>query len=1624
MAKRSNIQNTSSGSTKSFDKDLVEDIQNLHMPGNSWTQARNAIPNTVRGDIGDLSNEPANLFCTEAPYTVIGAIHLEVARWIIFSTDNTNSEIGLFDEDRCNYQTVVNDVCLNFSTLHLIKGVSKENFDCTWQIYWDDGNNPTRTLNVDNVPWVEVCTDENNIVLPGPSGYVPVGCITCIPTNALDCDALRIAPLITNPCFSVKKGATGGELLNGSYYVVGAYVINQQRVTDYSVPSNIQGLFSHANVSSSLDIIIEKMDDNFDEFELVLVITRNQQTVARRVGIYSTRQKNITIDTIDDRWPTVGIDLIPLRNPVADKTDAIYRNGEYMLRIGPTDKFDFNYQPLANQIETYWVSVEYPNDYYRKGGNKTGYMRDEVYSFFIRWVYNTGDKSPSFHIPGRVANASDLILIAGQDAQVDINDGLTPYAWRVRNTASITGLPGTTLDDGGLIIAEGRMGYWESTEIYDDDRPNVWNASSNPIWGSVNPAHDLCGKSIRHHRFPDNNPQGSGPDLEASHYNPLNGSTIRIMGVRFDNIKPPLDNQGNAISNVVGYEILRGTREGNKSIVAKGMLNNMREYEIAGGITGRTGLYPNYPYNDLRPDPLMLTQEPSYIGSDATNNGPYIQTDYSRTHFTFHSPDTSFKDPFLSAKELRIYGELAGNTNGQFQFPDKHPKHKFVTNTSLLVAIITGAAFGITALNGERKTTYEGPKTFNTGFAGAAGFAPSDFGVSAFGLINNGFYLAGQTATDAAYYTGAGGVIVLNLLGASNNPYYTTLEGLASATSLAPGTIGMSYNWEQTNGPYHNLPFVLRVLQAIPTFSRYFTEGADESLRLIKAFAQYQQHALQYISECFYKRFSPPVVDNGRRAIEDAIYLDPEIQDYSTGYRINNKYRSRTVALNTTVDVSDPFYNTDNSRRRLSDAVGPTHANPTIPFNTLASSHYTGLRQRLRNQYGQIESIIQVPVTTCALDIAQTDSGVLFNGDIYVGRFTEKNTFFFFYDWLFDQPDGAEFNYKLYNMIPYPRYVMDTEPFDIGELINSITSNILSPGSWTLPSTKHNFDRSLTVGIFIVKEAYVYLFHSGVRDFFVESEINIDNRDWGDNDTERHYDPYLYSDPVNLFNTSIIKSGNYYKYDFSLSVSRIFNNFISWGNTQKRNYDPNTAEECFAYRANRVIYSLPQQFENEKDYWRVFLPNNYRDFKSRITAVKPINKNGALFLFENEAPMQFLGVDQLQTDAGTKLTIGDGGLFSQPQQNVLNTDEPYEYGSCQSRLAVMNTASGLFWMSQNQGKIFHMQQGIEEISMNNMKWWFAEFLPYKLTEDFPNFELMDNPVAGIGCQCIYDNENQLAYFCKKDYQVRRDIVDVVTYVNEDNFLVNGMLPIKLGDPLYFTDASWTVSYDPKTKSWISYHDWHPNLLIPSKTNFLSIDNRVFWKHNYRCDLYCNYYGIDYPFEVEFTMVTPQMVNTIRNVEYFMEAYVYNNNCYDRFHVLDFNFDEAIVYNTEQCSGLLRLNLSPKNNAPLIVNYPQVNPTFIDILFSKEEQRYRFNQFWDITTDRGEFNPIAQRMIFNTEANGYIRTLNPNNLNYNKFELERKKFRHYKHTVLLRRRICGANNMLVSLANLKQLYSSR
>jgi len=1628
---------TSDITTNTFNKGMLKDYNELFVGDGLYTHARNAVNNSHDGQVGVIGNEPSNIKCVDLPYTLIGATHLRADEWVLFTTNNTNSEIGKFTESLCKYERIVNDDCLNFKTTHLITAANRIRYDCGTVVYWDDGLNPTRTINIDDVPWKYVDTFPNGC---------RVRTFTTSPTSlndgkkVLDCEAIRIAPLLTHPCIRISKGKMAGTLPNGSYQACIAYTVNQVKFTDYIGLTHVQGLFEQQNVSSSLQVDITNIDKDFDEFELVIVANINQQTVAKRIGYYSTSQGTIYVDRWDPEFVTVSISQIVLRSEPIEKTDALYNVGDYILRTGVYSKFKFNYQPLANQIRSKWVAIEYPADYYFKGNNNTGYMRDEQYAFFIRFVYNTGEFSDSYHIPGRAPLPNDT-------QNVSCFEGLCPR-WRVENTATVTSTATQPpRPDGGVEIARGDMAYWESTEIYPADKPNIWNSFP----GTTSPLN-LCGQPIRHHKMPD---ETRDPKLNIHN---TNGSKIVLLGVEFENISWPLDENGQPIQSIVGYQILRGSREGNKTILAKGLLNNMREYPIPGNSNVK-GLFQNYPYNDLRPDPYLTTvfedadvyvnfagsisganQSLGIVGTATT---PFL-TGYKKDIFSFHSPDVSFSNPFLALYDLKIYTENYGKAYGEFKIPYKHPKFKFISD--FLNGIVNFLAYFVNVSQFIQLTAGKHGPDIDWNFV-------SDSDVN----VNQNIFLKKRADIDYGHQKEleikgdavGGGSMTGNFAGLAgvgtwtgqpiNGGAITTpqtgegfwnTDGVDSASTAATTTIARNTTNETINLMNGLLYAILLVYQQVTLQEQFY--------KLILGLIPYRQYGCQYNSYGFYDQIKAnSILGNQRRKINSAFYVGNGIQQFNSQYQINNLFRSRYVVLDvtngsTTADIADPTV-LDNSRVIKSNINGAGSIGLEKQFQTNISSWYGALKYALPSQYGQLETIKQMPASNCIfnLDITQNNATTIkyrtpvnqtvFGGDIYINPFSEKNTMFFFNTWLMGELEGpgSDIDYTKYANVPWPRYWANTTNLN-GQI-------------WRFASAYRRLDDLIT-GNWYVAQGYFYLFNSGIRLFFCESEVNTAYRDWELEVSKRHYDLYRFTDYNGMFRSDVIKNGNFYKYDYSLSISKLFNSNISWGNILPRDYDPLVAANCYKYSPNRVIYSLPQQDDSKRDNWRAYLVNNYKEFIARVTSIKPINKTGALFMMETESPLSFMGVEELQLDgSNAKITVGDGKLFETGQnqlQSIVNTDGPFEYGSNQSRYASVNTTKGVFWVSQNQGKVFQYTGRIKEISASGMRWWFSKYLPSQLLLQFPDYPLYDNIVRGVGVTMVYDNVTEVLYVCKRDFKPKI----ALTYKHPDtdqpydlegNFYLNASTPIQLTDTTYFDNASWTASFDTKAEAWISFHDWIPTFVIPTKNHFLTAKNNSLWYHNTTCNSYCNFYGVSYPFEVEFISSTGQEVNTVRSVEYLLEAYKHHNDCKDKFHVLDENFDQAIVYNSEQVSGLLQLVLKRKNDPLAMLTYPRINtsPDSISIQYSKEENKYRFNQFWDITNNRGEYSPVNIPM-FTTSTNGYIYTINPSYINYNKSPTEHKKFRHHVNRVFLRKFNSGDVKYILKLTNQKLLKSPR
>jgi hypothetical protein len=1944
------IQNTSNAKTNSFNKGMNKDNTDIYMSEGLWYNAINAINNSHYGESGSIGNEPSNRFCTEAPYTIIGYAFIRETEWVLFSTNNIGSEIGIFDESKCSYTTVINDDCLNFKTTHLITAFVKENYDCTFSAYWQDNLNPDRTMNLNNVPYICEPASEN-----------PCDGEVC--TDRLDCDKIRLHPLIKQPCVTIRKALGAGQLNNGSYMAVIAYSENGIRLTEYSMPSVPQGLWQDSGQGGSIQIDLSDLDEEYEEYELVVISVVTQQAIAKKVGYYNINQKTVVLDIIQGSLETVPLSYIPLRNVVYERSEKMAAVNGYLIRSGVSTQPYINYQIQANKIRTNWVAVEYDANFYWNGGNHVGYMRDEVYSFFIRWIYNTGNRTASYHIPGREAVPSDLVNITTGD----VVDPTETQAWQVYDTSTYS--PSTGVEkDGGIVIARGNMAYWESIERYPTN-PEVWG--------------DLCYEPIRHHKMPSN---------ETIHIHNQGGTRIIILGVEFSNIEPPVDANGNPIPDIVGYEILRGSRENNKSIITKGLFSNMVEFNVNGSIGNRKGLFENYPYNDLRPDPFLsddydTLDNDTISGPAQWENSPRLNK-YKRNYLAFHSPEIHFERPAFGTNYIKIYTEEKGISIGSYELPYKHPRFKLLTDTAFILA--TGVGLGIALIEGLGKTTIKG----------------------------GNFPLA----------AGSGGV------------YADATRESAPAATISDLISGGTLSAISSGGSLNIVGIVAGIVQMAVQIAFWLPKGMDVVLDIIRNMANFRDYALQYNSHGFYSNYTN--VNNSsvpaaypkcfRRKVQNNMikYIGMHVQDFDSTYRINNLNRTKFVCLKVTSDLPNPA-SADNSKKRVKDLAGGssgiTHKNPFGEFSSSICQYYGAIKVDYQNQYGQLYGIVQIPTDSCVYEITPAvgltySTSAIFGGDVYINRYTEKMPYYFFNTWMLGELDGTEWDYRNYVNGPAPRYWADYANFDASDFSMSLAWNfptdILPTLQTTTPSDSYRLDSpgNGTTLRLVRKHNWFYLFYNGVRDYFTESELNMAYRDYGLEDFQKFYDVYGFSfnDISTMFRSDIISKPTYYKYDLSLSSSKLFNNLANWGNILPRDYDPQVYSSCFEYYPRRSVYSLQQRSGLRRDNWRNYLPLNYKDFYGRINIIKPLNATGCIILFEDAEPTTFVGQDQLQTQAGTKVSIGDSGLFQQNFQSLVNADDALSYGASISSRAAVNTPYGLFFVSQDIGKVFTSNgTGLEEISRTGLKFWFAENLPSKMLEMYPNFPWYDNPVAGIGVQAIYDSTYELLYISKKDYRPLRDdllfddpngipyyicgesvppdipyeppviipceggcpdgsviingecviestvpaeftgptleidsatnnvvynkfgirlypdissqtkplkgVGDNSTYkvrasngtgtiitplVNvqnelwntsgtcggqtrgrlniagvwpnggmnpqdtdvcfsfcttipetkqyligiagdnevkifidgtlwvylsardsagqEDSFVtvpftswhvfpvtlpagtrtirlcgrnhnsiaafageiyditlaqfqasglltpytsavncgptpadlepfiifstrdfideeipdpegqghyvcpdgstmiesgcdvplceittivpggpcpdcqlgisavnidygqsvtltwstqnatsvtmnngigtlpLNGSMtvtpagnttyailienaegeqklcevsvelnpviqkcPCAFDDPLCFEPCNWTVSYDPKSKMWISFHDWLPSLMMPSYQNFYTIKNNQIWKHNDRWDSFCNYYDVDYPWEIEYPIVTPNQITTLRSFEYYLDVYKFYNEGKDYFHVLDENFDRAILYNSEQISGILRMRIKQKSNPLDILANPVIGPDYIEILYSKEENKYRFNTFWDITNDRGEFSGTKLPM-WKTECAGYKKTINPDYVDYNKSPLEHKKFRHYGNRVILRKNISGDNKMILKLTNVKNLNSPR
>lgn len=400
-----------------MDKGLNKDLPiEMSQQVGFYTDALNIVNEDETGNIGVMSAEggtekvsPLNGF------NICGYHEYEPDKFILFLSNGHISKISRFDGT--HIEDIISDEhssCkLNLSINNAVSCTSKVINGCELSIYFTDGRNEPRTINIDKVD--KVIKDGN-----------------------IDCNKIRIQKSV-NPRHSseIKVYNNGGRLIAGSYaiyiqysnsdgyesdwsYIAKPILIYRARTDeDFSLISGTGGTTGAETyntesrpTSKMIQVTMSNMDMSYDYYRLAFVCKNNSSGDVNNVLVTpiistSTSVYRFTGDNYEKKT-TLG-DILVKTSRI--KTAKVLENNRDRLILGNIKEDSIRWHKLqdyANRITSNFIhkrvdvmdmndGPKAPNLFNR---NSIGYMPGEIYSFGIVYVFDDGTESPVFHIPG------------------------------------------------------------------------------------------------------------------------------------------------------------------------------------------------------------------------------------------------------------------------------------------------------------------------------------------------------------------------------------------------------------------------------------------------------------------------------------------------------------------------------------------------------------------------------------------------------------------------------------------------------------------------------------------------------------------------------------------------------------------------------------------------------------------------------------------------------------------------------------------------------------------------------------------------------------------------------------------------------------------------------------------------------------------------------------------------------------------------------------------------------------------------------------------------------------------------------------------------------------------------
>jgi len=1469
------------------------------IPKGKLTYALNAAVENFDANSVNYQNEPGNELCVTFPsgYVLIGTHFIqEKSKHIFFITNPETgaSQIGYMQNNDCVYRVLVNAPCLNFNVNYPIHKAAHKITNCTTEIYWTDGYNPRRYLDIDDIPKI-----------------LKSGTPFCDPeyTDDVDCNQLKLQPNFKIPQLEVADVASTGNLIAGTYQFAIQYSDPQGNpyTSYYSVtnPTPIADEFiTSVNfnypVGKSIILNVSNLEDTglYQYFNLAVIKTINGITSVELAGTYyiDNLQKQITYTGQNVTQIRLTVNDIFEKFPYYDIAQDLTNVQDILVWDNLTSIDRINYQGIANNITLQWETWRIPaNENYADELNATnlrGYLRDEVYAFEIVFLLNNGKQTDGFHIPGRIANTNDLIPVSPSNddfiGEPDPLTGTSPY-WKIYNTGYTLGFsPGyCAAEDYKGPYQYGEFSYWQSTETYP---------CNTEVWG------DLAGQPIRHHKFPDIN---ISPAYESKIFLGPNAmvqgnDAVFPIGVRLDVQQIESLIQTSSLTTeqkdeIVGFKIIRADRGTNKSIVAKGILRNVNTYERE----KQTFFYPNYPYNDLNQDPFLNS-----------NNNAFAQIcDHYNVFIDSLGPCSGGG---ADCAEVQ-YTDCNSNKTGTQKY--------YATGTYTLCSItrptITSPATGKAGLS-----TYD---------IWTATICPPTF-LKAGGRIEwvdiyNGpstAWIEGWPDVETFTFYAVPGTVPKAIENADNICFNGPTRVTGPSCKFETPQHGVTEKYRQIfNSPETSFgqPFLGGILKLesvmfgggkahfvqVRNNAKYKLLSEEAQVKALDSsnklgalttpfsasamFAAYQAYLTIYVNGITRRNYAysfnsvadynygvgvPDDLGVKQRNLDIARYLIPGVQNVNDTYNINNFNRESSVYLRTDLTRPGlPFPDqspnmvaggspllTDKSRFTISE-IGNCDV-PAKEEDISVVSYYASLKNIFVNQYGQIYSYETVDTGfQIFLNSGTPEVQTVFGGDTFISRFTFKSKLPFFIDNRVGAPDDSDIFYDEIGNIAYPKYwhsarsILKDYVSSGGTLSNIIsykahnfdcpnegtslisvsssTSTTTTTTSTTIaPGTVFSSDSSRTF-----YDGYFYLFAYGIPNFYCESSYNVDLRQAFNNregDFWPHVSTGIPDDWVQEDYVPIVQDNTYY-YNVTYSKQNRENTFtnlpIDWD------------KPCYTYYPFRAIYSDAQNIDadNRVNSWLIYRAISYYDFPQNygnVISVDGIQNKAILVRFENKT-LLYNNLLTIDTSNPQAAYVGNPLLFrGAPPIDFAETD--LGYVGTQNKM-LLKIPQGQVSIDAKRGQVF-LIVGTQAVDLSGfgsgLNRFFTDHLAFEILRYFPDVQT-DNHFNGIGLHGVYDSKYDRVLLTKLDYipkskDVKYDAVNREFYI-EEVYPQSGenSQPLVLNKTVYLTDETYFCN-----KGWTVSFNFNTKSWVSFHTylpNWYIGENNFFYSGlNGGCDL--------------------------------------------------------------------------------------------------------------------------------------------------------------------------------------------